>query len=239
MTKTKFGNTDVLWGKDYKKMYKELEKKNDTDELLERMYRAHGKEKLENENLKFDQENRNLKTKLKILEAKLIPLESNLNQAIEEAKRHEMQHLQTQLTNARREGAEYKKEWIQYKKQLEQLQTQAGSDGQLKLTIEKVLDMPANWNYYDVLGIADNTDPLEIARVFTKLKSPLWHPDKWSKYSPTLQHIAGHVFKLLQEAKDKLCADPQYKIPDSRRRMTWSLQHVTTDSIFTNPYTVF
>jgi hypothetical protein len=85
----------------------------------------------------------------------------------------DMQHLDNQSKNARSECEEYKKESLQYKKKIEQLQAQEGSDRQFKLTIEKILNIPDNWNYYDVLGISTNTPPGDIASIFTKVKSPL------------------------------------------------------------------
>jgi dynactin complex subunit len=246
MTKTEFVSTDgFLSGKNYKQMYKDLERQVRQEHVLEGMYWSVGKDRLEQEKQELSNENRDLtwdveklENKVEKLEKKLRPLEDNLKNAIEEAKRHEMQELENKLKKAQDLSEAYRYKWLEQKNQLEQLQAQQGSDRQFNLTIENILDMPENWNYYHVLGISANTRPQEIARVFTKVKSPLWHPDKWSKYSPTLRRIAEHVFKLLKEASDNLCADPQEQIPDQYRRRTWSLQHITTGSIFYNPYTV-
>jgi hypothetical protein len=43
MTKTKFVNTDVLFGTDYKKLYRELEQTTAQNERMGRMYWAHDK----------------------------------------------------------------------------------------------------------------------------------------------------------------------------------------------------
>ncbi|KAL1556573.1 chaperone protein DnaJ-like [Salvia divinorum] len=68
--------------------------------------------------------------------------------------------------------------------------------------------------YYNVLGVATDSSDEEIRRAFRKLAMQ-WHPDKWSRRTPSLLGEAKHKFQKIQEAYSVLSDRSKRKLYDA------------------------
>ena len=80
------------------------------------------------------------------------------------------------------------------------------------LTARKLLNLPQNWNYYDVLGVPQGCNREDIKKAYKK-KALIWHTDKHKDLSDRCVSFCKNIFDLIQIAYKTI-----YDAPETRRR---------------------